>query len=574
MISASEFVASLGSQAGNHLWQSTLFAVVAALLTLALRTNRAQMRYWLWLAASIKFLIPFSLLVSVGSQFEWRNAPALAPRLAAVIEPIRQPPAPPAPTVAPPAARAASPVAPALLVAVWFAGCAVILAKWWARWWRMRAALRAASPLPIQSPLKVMSSSTLLEPGVFGIFRPVLLLPEGIANRLAPAQFRAILAHELCHVRRHDNLAAGVHMIVETAFWFHPLVWWIGARMIEERERACDEEVLRLGNEPQAYAEGVLNVCKFYLESPLACVSGVTGSDLKKRIEAIMTNRLSYRLTLARKLLLVTAGMAAVAGPVLVGILNAPRSRAQSKPEALTFEVASVKLSSDQQRQRGATGIPPVTRGNQDILTYTHVILKGVLARAYNVLPYEVVGPSWLDEKFYDIVAKVPQGAPAEQIPAMLQSLLAERFRMRVHWDAQQKAGYALVVGKTGSKLTRSDSGPNSAASPSQSFTMSDRGEIHLGFKGTTLEGFAKSLTVDLARPVVNKTGIEGLFDIAFDCSSDSLPGLQRMTASEDPPLGPSILTAIRGLGLDLVSQKVTAKRLVVDSAEMVPTEN
>ncbi len=106
-------------------------------------------------------------------------------------------------------------------------------------------------------------------------------------------------------------------------FWFNPLVWWIGARMIEERERACDEEVVRLGNEPQAYAEGILNVCKFYLESPLACVSGVTGSDLKKRIEAIMTHRMSYRLTLARKLLLAAAGMAAVAGPILGGILNA-----------------------------------------------------------------------------------------------------------------------------------------------------------------------------------------------------------------------------------------------------------
>ncbi len=63
-------------------------------------------------------------------------------------------------------------------------------------------------------------------------------------------------------------------MFVETVFWFHPLVWWIGKRMVEERERACDEEVLRLGNEPRVYAEGILNVCKLYMESPLACVSG------------------------------------------------------------------------------------------------------------------------------------------------------------------------------------------------------------------------------------------------------------------------------------------------------------
>ena len=120
---------------------------------------------------------------------------------------------------------------------------------------------------------------------MFGIFRPVLLLPEGITDRLSPAQLQAVLAHELCHVRRRDNLAAAIHMFVEALFWFHPLVWWIKARLIEEQERACDEEVLRLGGDPQVYAESILKICEFYLTSPLICVSGITGSNLKKRIE-------------------------------------------------------------------------------------------------------------------------------------------------------------------------------------------------------------------------------------------------------------------------------------------------
>jgi bla regulator protein BlaR1 len=136
-----------------------------------------------------------------------------------------------------------------------------------------------------------------MEPGVVGIFRPVLLLPEGILDRLTPAQLEAIVAHELCHVRRRDNLTAAIHMVVETIFWFHPLVWWIRARLIDERERACDEEVLRLGNQAEVYAESILEACKLYLESPLACVSGVTGSDLKKRIESIMANRHAVRLS-------------------------------------------------------------------------------------------------------------------------------------------------------------------------------------------------------------------------------------------------------------------------------------
>ena len=82
-----------------------------------------------------------------------------------------------------------------------------------------------------------------------GTVRSVLLVPEGIADRLTPRQLEAVLAHELCHVRRRDNLTSAIHMIVEAMFWFHPLVWWIGARLVEERERACDEDVLRLGGE-------------------------------------------------------------------------------------------------------------------------------------------------------------------------------------------------------------------------------------------------------------------------------------------------------------------------------------
>ena len=69
------------------------------------------------------------------------------------------------------------------------------------------------------------------------------------------------MAHEVCHVRRRDNLTAALHMLVEAAFWFHPLVWWLGARLVAERERACDEAVLRLGRRPEAYAEGILKVC-------------------------------------------------------------------------------------------------------------------------------------------------------------------------------------------------------------------------------------------------------------------------------------------------------------------------
>ena len=74
--------------------------------------------------------------------------------------------------------------------------------------------------------------------------------PRGSTNTCSAEQIDAILAHEVTHVRRCDNLGALVHLCAQAVFWFHPLVWWIGARLVDERERACDEEVLGVGSEP------------------------------------------------------------------------------------------------------------------------------------------------------------------------------------------------------------------------------------------------------------------------------------------------------------------------------------
>jgi hypothetical protein len=111
------------------------------------------------------------------------------------------------------------------------------------------------------------------------------------------------------------------------------LVWWIGARLIEARERACDESVLRSGIEPEAYAEGILKVCELYLKSPLPFLTGVTGSNLKARIEQIVSRRVAPELTLVKKAVLVGVGSFALAVPVMIGVLNAPSLQAQPQPQ-------------------------------------------------------------------------------------------------------------------------------------------------------------------------------------------------------------------------------------------------
>ena len=332
---------------GNHLWQSTLFASAIALLTLALRNNRAQVRYWLWLAASLKFLIPFSLLVGLGSHLASPRATA-APKtglyfaMEQVGQPFTRQAVPPIPNATPSTAfQSLIHLLPALLV-VWLCGFVVVLFVWCVRWRRISAAVREAEPLRqgrevevlrrlesaagMPKHIEIRSSRGSLEPGVFGITRPVLLWPHGITGRLEDEHLKSILAHELLHIRRRDNLAAAIHMLVEAVFWFHPLVWWMGTRLVEERERACDEQVLESGGDRQVYAESILKICEFCVGSPLTCVSGVTGAELKTRITRIMSGQVARKLDFRRKLLLGAAGALAVAAPIVAGAFHATPS--------------------------------------------------------------------------------------------------------------------------------------------------------------------------------------------------------------------------------------------------------
>ena len=340
------------SPIANHLWQSTLFACAAWLLTLALRKNSARVRHWLWVAAALKFLVPFSFLIALGSHVPWRAAQA-SPHasFSIALDQVSQPfalPASSSPVVAIPAARAS--VVPATAWTLWVCGFLGVSATWLIRWRRVATAVRVGSPVELDIPIGgvpigAICSPAFFEPGIFGVFRPVLLLPEGIFEQLTPEQWNAVVAHELCHVRRRDNLTGLMQMFVETVFWFHPLTWWIGKKVLQERERACDEEVVKLGNEPRVYARGILKVCELYLESPVACVAGVSGSNLRMRIEAILNGGIVKNLSGATKALLAAAGLVAVAAPVTIGLLHGVTLRAQTVSPDLRFEVASVRLA-------------------------------------------------------------------------------------------------------------------------------------------------------------------------------------------------------------------------------------
>jgi bla regulator protein BlaR1 len=575
-----------------HLWQSTLVAAVAGLLTLLLKQNQARTRYWVWLAALVKFLIPFGVLVSLGGHL---GPPGWTPKVPAIMEPtisfvmgdVGQS------TLTTPlaASQATNDRLPALLFGVWACGFLVILSRWLLRWMQVRADVRAGSRLSIEIGIPVVSSPVLREPGVFGILRPVLLLPEGIAEHLSKAEWESVLAHELCHARCYDNLTAAIYMLVETIFWFHPLVWWMGKRLVAERERACDEEVLRLGSDPKVYAEGILKVCELYLESPLECVAGVTGSNLRRRIRAIMTYQGTERMKMGKKLLLLVAGILAVAGPLVVGILNTPSARAQSQQAPPTaavipkFEVASIKPNTS---GAAGAGFQPFPSGR---LSVVNNALRNVILNAYDIQAFQLSGgPGWIDSDRYDIEAKAEGNPARKQMMMMLQTLLEERFQLRVHHETKEFPAYVLNVAKGGPKLHFSNDGncippssPEATSLDQKPANVCGNNLVSSGRRwnatNTSMPGVVAVLSAVLRRTVIDKTGITGTFDVHLEWTPDEV--LAQSPTQGDPgrPVssvdeGPSIFTALQEqLGLKLESTKAPGDALVIDHIER-PSEN
>lgn len=589
------------SPLANHLWQTTLFVAAIWLLAFFLKGNRAQVRFWLWLAASMKFLIPFAALVAIGRQFDWRPSTSSGnPEVAFVIDTIGQPFSRAAVTMVPSSHAASGGLAaalPLLLLAIWFVGCAMHLLAWWVRWRRIAAvvrdaalfedgreldALRRLEPLVgTRRAVTLASSDSSLEPGVFGILDPVWLWPRGISQRLSDHQVDALVTHELCHVRRRDNLAAALHMIVEAVFWFHPAVWWIEKRLVDERERACDEEVIRLGSEPQIYAESILKTCQFCSGSPIACMTGVTGSDLKTRIEAIMRGRSRQPSSAWTALLLATLAVVAIAAPVSIGALNAPMLTIQAPaPGSPAFEVASVKPNNSGEFGGGFGGRPG---GQLVVRNYT---LWDIIRNAYDLQGFQIVGgPDWIRRDRFDILAKAAGDVPTPQMVRMVRTLLADRFKLVVHTETREIPIYAMVVARSDGRLgpqlhpsTTDCAGFRArGARPPAPQAPGDRplcgmrtlpGRMMAG--GYALVDVARNLSSVAGRSVIDRSGLTGTFDFDLTWTPDQLPpGPAPPNAPPIDPDGPSLFTAIQEqLGLKLESTRGPVEVLVVDSVE------
>ena len=229
---------------------------------------------------------------------------------------------------------------------------------------------------------------------------------------------------------------------------------------------------------------------------------------------------------------------------------------APPQPAKSTFEVASVRLSLP---NAGYTSISTTYPTNR--FTATNAALRLLIAVAFGVDGNNMSGgPGWLDSEYCDITAKAGDtGLTREQMQPLLQHLLEQRFHLTTHHEKKEVLGYGLVVAKGGPKLQANK------GAPQLGYIFSN--EIRI--QNAPVNTLASTLAGPMRRPVVDKTGIEGMYDFDLKYAPENAP-----SNSADSNL-PDIFTAVQEqLGLKLEPQKVPVEILVIDHVERTPTEN
>jgi uncharacterized protein (TIGR03435 family) len=265
---------------------------------------------------------------------------------------------------------------------------------------------------------------------------------------------------------------------------------------------------------------------------------------------------------------------------------------AQTAKTGPEFEVASIKPAPPRPPFAVANGLVHF-RADADLFDASNQTLASLISFAYGIGYSRISGPGWMSDQEFAIEAKLPTGSTKEQIPEMLQKLLADRFRLSLHRDQKEEAVFELVVDRQGLKLKPSAADESDAGCESRPGQIACRA-MTLGHLAGYLSGLAKvsermaarGLTgpVDnrLDRSVVDQTGLAGVYD--FDLQwvpSDGLPAGSPGASAADgfPPRDPaakadSIFGALEAKGLRLQPARHSFDILVIDHVERLPSEN
>ena len=320
---------------GRHLADSTVFALVIWLICICMRRRGPAARYALWLIAVAKFVVPTVVFFRLGEDFR-RLLPSR--EIFAIVPPAVSQWVIPSTAYNPSEAAAVN--WSTLLILMWAAGAAVTFALWIRKLRTFSVSpalpddsqpiwfLRLKVQIGLRGNVRLALSDSVREPALAGLRRPVVLIPALLRRELSAAELESVVLHELAHAKRRDNWTAAFAHVVTCLFWFYPLLWWLEKRLHHERERACDEIVIRCGATADDYFAGILKVCRFHLAREIAGVAGISGSNLKNRKEAIMSVVPENPTKRVPNALIGALIAAVVVIPLVIGLLTASNAYA------------------------------------------------------------------------------------------------------------------------------------------------------------------------------------------------------------------------------------------------------
>jgi uncharacterized protein (TIGR03435 family) len=426
-----------------------------------------------------------------------------------------------------------------IVVGLWLAGVCLLLARLAGGWWRVRRLYRSALTLPashwqqtsarlaqqlgLTRLVRIVDAAFVDSPAVIGWLQPVVVLPIAALAGLTPEQVRAIIAHELAHVRRHDAAVNFAQTIAETLLFYHPAVWWVSSRIRTEREHCCDDVALTVSGDAYAYASALAELESWRAAQP-ALALAATGGPLLRRVARLLappspqSPRGGVTLTLAFALVFVV-GFGSLQFLVARQPVPAVAGTAQTGAAwRMVFDHPSGQMAI-----RGFTA--------RDLVRY-----------AYQVPTSRIVGgPSWLDAESFDLTTTIDRVPAADETPAIVRQLLEDRFALRVHEGTIEVPALALEIARPDGAL-----GPNLQPATGECFDQKEwvaagapnRGPLPQGQRtvfcgvwdsgvasdrvlGVTMDDFAarlaQQLTPALRLDVVNRTGVAGSFDVALD---------------------------------------------------------
>ncbi len=445
-----------------------------------------------------------------------------------------------------------------------------------------------ASEAGLRKPVDVLLHESIAAPATCGLGRHAILFPID-ASTWSDADVRLAAIHEMEHVRRRDCFINAFARLICAFYWFHPLVWIAWHRLGLEAERACDDAVLRRA-EADVYANQLVTLAsRLSANARHPLLAMANRSDLVRRVSAVLDERQArghVGVRRATAIVLAACVLTAVISP-LQAVSSTARRRTESQVTAQpAFEVAAIRQNTS------GTGAP-TSRIEQGRFVASNVPLQQLISDAYR-MPV-VGGPDWIRDPpgprrpgaiRFDVIATIPPETPADQVPLMLRTLLAERFKLAVRTETQEREAYELVHARKdkrlGSQLTRStqrcqteiEGGPLRA--PVRRVTEDGKtvcsimmGPAAIRGGGLTMIFLANTLSGFVGRTVVDRTGLEGPFDFHLTYTPAARGG-----GPPPPDDRPSIFTAVQEqLGLKLEAAIASVEMLVIDSVSM-PTEN